>query len=319
MMNEFERKLSQEKYDGLYACRLETIQINVGLKCNQSCRHCHVEASPERLELMDWATMEMIVKTIRRLPALKLVDLTGGAPEMNPQLPRLVSALQPHDLRIQIRTNLTAMLDIGLEPWSRFLYDNKVELVASLPCYLEENVSAQRGDGVFQNCIEVIRHLNQLGYGQEDGLILNLVYNPGGLFLPPDQFGLEADYRQQLLARFGVKFSRLYTITNMPIGRYLDQLSHNNQLQPYLQLLRGAFNPQTIDSLMCRHQLNIGWDGALYDCDFNLALKLPVNHGAPNHIKMFEPSALVHRRIVTGDHCFGCTAGCGSSCAGALT
>jgi radical SAM/Cys-rich protein len=315
--NEFEKKINPPKNTGLYADGIETIQVNVGLKCNQQCRHCHVEASPFRNEMLDWPTMELIVAAAQ-LPGLRLIDITGGAPELNPHLPQFIRSLRQLALRVQMRTNLTALLEVGLDNWSRFLRDHQVELVASMPCYLEENVTAQRGAGVYQKSIEVIRHLNTLGYGVDNALVLNLVYNPGGPSLPAEQSALEADYRRRLHESFGISFTKLLTITNMPIGRFQDQLHRQNQLHAYMRLLQKSFNPQTVPGLMCRHQLNIGFDGVLYDCDFNLALHLPVDHGAPNHIKEFDPARLRQRRIVTGNHCFGCTAGCGSSCDGAL-
>ena len=205
-----------------------------------------------------------------------------------------------------------------METIPALLRDNEIQLVASLPCYLKENVRAQRGSGVYERSIEAIRRLNGLGYGSDPNLALNLVYNPGGPFLPPEQGELEADYRRELGNGFGITFSRLLTISNMPIGRFRAALRRQGQEQQYMQLLKDAFNPHTLDGLMCRHQISVGWDGALYDCDFNLALHMPVNHGCPDHISRFDPCCLQTRTIVTGEHCFGCTAGHGSSCAGAL-
>jgi radical SAM/Cys-rich protein len=199
-----------------------------------------------------------------------------------------------------------------------FFREHNIRLVASLPCYLEENVSTQRGKGVYEKSITAIRQLNTLGYGKDPELPLSLVYNPGGPFLPPPQSMLEEDYRREMDLRFGITFTRLLTITNMPLGRFHKELVRQNQERSYLDLLRKSFNPQTVSGLMCRHQVSIGWDGTLYDCDFNLALGLPVNHGAPDHIKSFRVADLKARRIVTGEHCFGCTAGFGSSCQGAL-
>ena len=199
-----------------------------------------------------------------------------------------------------------------------FLADHMVSLVASMPCYLAENVDDQRGQGVYGTSVEVIQRLNKLSYGLDDHLELNLVYNPAGPILPPDQTQLETDYRRELQQRFGIEFSRLLTITNMPIGRFGRTLRRTNQNEQYIALLSKSFNAQTVPGLMCRHQISVGWDGTLYDCDFNLALGRPVDHGVPDHLKLFDPSALAQRRIVTGEHCFGCTAGAGSSCAGAL-
>lgn len=247
-----------------------------------------------------------------------MVDLTGGAPEMNLHFRKFVQALRQEGHRVQVRTNLTVLLEAGLEDLAEFLREHQVQLVASLPCYLEENVQAQRGVGVYEKSIAAIKRLNALGYGFESGLALNLVYNPGGPFLPPPQKVLEEDYRRELGTRFGISFTRLLTITNMPLGRFRAELNRQNQEQDYLRLLRKSFNPHTVGGLMCRQQISIGWDGTLYDCDFNLALGLPVNHGAPDHIQSFSPPDLRMRRIVTGEHCFACTAGAGSSCGGAL-
>jgi len=219
---------------------------------------------------------------------------------------------------VQVRTNLTVLLEPGMETLPEWLREHQVQLVASLPCYLEQNVRAQRGERTYEKSIEAIKRLNALGYGSDPRLPLNLVYNPGGPFLPPEQSTLEADYRRELGSRFDITFSHLLTITNVPIGRFRAELRRQNQEQEYLQLLRAAFNPLTVEGLMCRHQISVGWDGTLFDCDFNLALGYAVDHGAPDHIRSFDPDALKTRRIVTGEHCFSCTAGHGSSCGGAL-
>jgi len=316
-MNDFEKQIADIGGAGLHALDIETIQVNVGLRCNQECVHCHLDSSPRRTEVMEWPIMESILETARRV-GCRMVDLTGGSPELNPHFRRFVAALRKEDHAVQVRTNLTVLLEPGMETMPEFLRDHKVQLVASMPCYLEENVRAQRGEGVYEKSIAVIRRLNALGYGLDCDLPLNLVYNPGGPFLPPEQAGLQADYRRELGERFGIAFSKLLTITNMPIGRFQTALRRQGQEQKYLQLLKEGFNSQTASGLMCRHQLSIGWDGTLYDCDFNLALGLAVNHGAPDHIQRFDRSGLLTRRIVTGEHCFGCTAGCGSSCGGAL-
>ena len=316
-MNDFEKQISGTGGGGLRSTGLEILQVNLGLKCNQECRHCHLEASPERLEMMDWPTMEKVLKAAGEIPG-PLVDLTGGAPELNPHFRRFVSGLRRAGHRVQVRTNLTVLQEPEMKEMAEFFRDHQVQLVASLPCYLEENVCAQRGKGVYERSITAIRQLNKLGYGSDLGLPLNLVYNPGGPFLPPPQTALETNYRRELKERFGIVFTHLLTITNMPLGRFRAQLARQNQEGSYMHLLRTSFNPQTVPGLMCRHQISVGWDGTLYDCDFNLALGLPVNHGAPDHIRSFRPFDLRMRRIVTGDHCFGCTAGAGSSCGGAL-
>ena len=316
-MNDFEKQVADTEGDGLHSLRIEILQVNLGLRCNQQCVHCHLEASPDRTEIMEWATMELVLEAARGSRA-QLVDLTGGAPELNPHFCRFVKALRKEKHQVQVRTNLTVLLEPGTEEVPELLQEHKIRLVASMPCYLEENVCAQRGKGAYGKSIEAIKQLNALGYGSNPDLPLNLVYNPGGAFLPPSQSALEEDYRRELGSRFGITFTRLLTITNMPLGRFRMQLHRQNQERNYIELLRKSFNPQTIEGLMCRHQLSVGWDGTLYDCDFNLALRLPVDHGAPDHITSFDLIDLAKRRIVTGDHCFGCTAGSGSSCCGAL-
>jgi len=316
-MNKFEDRIAEFTEDGLTGLGIKTLQVNLGLRCNQACHHCHVEASPQRRETMDWPIMEGVLDAAKETRCQQ-VDITGGAPELNPHFRRFVTALRQEGFCVQVRTNLTVLLEAGMEGMPEFLRAHEIHLVASLPCYLEENVRAQRGEGVYEKSVGALRQLNALGYGSEPSLPLNLVYNPGGPFLPPLQSALEADYRQQLGQRFGIVFTRLLTITNMPLGRFRAELSRRNEEQTYLQLLRRSFNPQTVESLMCRTQISVGWDGTLYDCDFNLALGLPVDHGAPSHIQAFRSSELKRRRIVTGEHCFGCTAGFGSSCAGAL-
>jgi radical SAM/Cys-rich protein len=316
-MNDFEQRIQTLLGQGLYCREIDVLQVNLGLRCNQVCRHCHVMASPKRTETMEGRTMEAILGVVGEIHC-KLVDLTGGAPELNPSFTRFIGALSRADLQTQVRTNLTVLLEPGMEGMPAFFRDKQIQLVASLPCYLEENVCAQRGSGVYRKSIEAIRRLNAVGYGRDKDLVLNLVYNPAGAFLPPPQSILDADYRRELYARFGLEFNRLLTITNMPIGRFQNVLRGENREQEYLTLLKESFNPETIDDLMCRRQVSIGWDGLLFDCDFNLALGYSVNHGAPNHIRSFELEILKNRRIVTGNHCFGCTAGDGSSCGGAL-
>lgn len=316
-MNIFERTIASGPCGGLCGTDLGTLQVNLGLMCNQQCSHCHLACSPRRTEIMEWPVME---RTLAVADAIgpDVVDLTGGAPEMNPNFRRFVEALRNAGRQVQVRTNLTVLGEKGMETMGQFLWDHSVRLVASMPCYRAENVDAQRGEHVHERSIESLRRLNAIGFGREGGLELTLVYNPVGPTLPPDASALEADYRRELGERFGVAFTRLITITNMPIGRFADRLHRQGAERKYMRLLRNSYNPATVDGLMCRHQVEIAWDGTLYDCDFNLALKLPVDHGAPAHIADFDPAALVGRRIVTGKHCFGCTAGAGSSCSGRL-
>jgi radical SAM/Cys-rich protein len=316
-MNDFERVAGCGKDSGLYSAAIDTIQVNLGLKCNQQCAHCHLKCSPKRTEMMSWPVMEKVIDAAA-LTGCSLVDITGGAPEMNPHFRDLILRLRKMEILSQVRTNLTVMFEPGNEVLPEFFRDNEVQLVASMPCYLEENVEAQRGAGVHQKSIEAMQKLNSAGYGKDPNLPLRLVYNPGGAFLPSDQTALEADYRKQLEERFGIVFNSLITITNVPIGRFLSRLTIENKFDEYMGLLKDSFNAGTLEKLMCRRQISVGWDGTLYDCDFNLALGCAVDHGAPDHIDDFDFSALEQRRIVTGDHCFCCTAGHGSSCGGAL-
>jgi len=316
-VNLFDEKVLNSTGKGLHSMGIETIQVNVGLRCNQCCTHCHVGASPKRTEAMDWGTMAKVVAIARKI-ACRQVDITGGAPELNPNLPRFITDLRQSDIGVQVRTNFTVLLEPGYEGFPEFFRDHQVQIVGSLPCYLEQNVDAQRGVGTYRKTIEAIKRLNALGYGRESQLPLNLVYNPLGPQLPPEQQSLEADYRRELRERFGIKFTHLLTLTNLPIGRFIRRLEKINQAQQYWGLLEKNFNPATLPGLMCRRQLSIRWDGTLYDCDFNLALDLPVNHGSSSKLDDFDLAALAERRIVTERHCFGCTAGCGSSCGGSL-
>lgn len=316
-MNGFEKAIAQYNGEGLHSLNVETIQVNIGLRCNLECGHCHVVSSPRRKEMMDWETMEHVIAAAEKADA-KLIDITGGAPEMHPQFRRFVQTVRGKGFTVLVRTNLTILLETGYESCPAFFREQTVQLCASLPCYMEENVDAQRGTGVFEDSITALQRLNGYGYGIQPYLPLNLVYNPVGPTLPADQSELERDYREALRSEYGIEFTNLLTIANMPIGRFRSDLKREDQLEGYNQLLRDSFNSETLDGLMCRHQINIGWDGSMYDCDFNLALKLPVEKGLPQHIRDFDPELFGHRRIVTGNYCFGCTAGSGSSCTGAL-
>jgi len=316
-MNEFEIIVNERTGTSLQAGEAETLQVNVGALCNQACTHCHLDASPSRVETMGWPVMERVVGLAQEL-SCRLVDITGGAPELNPQLPRFIEALGSTGITIQVRTNLSVLAEPGMEQLPALYRRHGVHLVASMPCYLEENVTAQRGPGCYEKSVAAIRTLNDLGYGADPKLPLDLVYNPSGASLPPAQISLEADYKRELRERFGVQFTRLLVITNMPIGRFKSGLVASGGYDTYLSLLEASFNPATVADVMCRHQVSVGWDGTLYDCDFNLALGLSVDQGAPNHIMVKKLTTLAGRRIVTGTHCFGCTAGSGSSCSGAL-
>jgi radical SAM/Cys-rich protein len=316
-LNVFDQRVAGQENRPLHALDITTIQVNIGLTCNLKCVHCHVSSGPTRKEQMTWETMELILNAARKVRA-RLVDITGGAPEMNPHFRRFVGALRDENIDVQVRTNLTILLEPGYEDLIPFMAARKVRLVASLPCYLEQNVDAQRGQGVYEGSIRAIQQLNSHGYGIVDELPLDLIYNPLGPVLPPDQERLEEDYRRELDRRFGIRFTRLHALTNMPIGRYRAVLRQQKKDGEYQWLLERAFNPRTLEGLMCRHQISVDWNGAMYDCDFNLAVRLPVNHGAPTRIRDFDPDKLARRRISTAGHCFGCTAGCGSSCGGVL-
>ncbi|MBA7605315.1 GTP 3',8-cyclase [subsurface metagenome] len=316
-MNEFETRIQKDCGLDLYASEIQKIQVNLGLKCNQSCTHCHLACSPQREEMMDWDTMTAVIETARVVQP-EMVDITGGSPEIHPLFKKFVKALRNDGHTVQVRTNLTALLEPGLEDIPEFLKENKIHLVASMPCYLEENVRAQRGKGVYEKSAEVLQKLNSLGYGMNPELPLYLVYNPVGPILPPNQDQLEEDYKRELFNRFGVHFTHLYTITNMPIGRFWEVLKQQKKDGEYMDLLLNGFNCQTVEGLMCRYQICVAWDGILYDCDFNIALRIPLGKELPKNIKDFALELLSNRKIVTGRHCFGCTAGFGSSCGGAL-
>lgn len=302
---------------------IETVQINVGKRCNQACLHCHVDAGPRRTESMEQRMVELALEFVRAADA-RMVDITGGAPELNPSFRFLVEQLRQDGRQVMDRCNLTVLLEPGQEDLAEFLASMRVEVVASLPCYLQENVEKQRGRGVYDKSIHAIRRLNELGYGRGDsGLVLNLVYNPVGAHLPPPQLQLEADYKRELSARFGLSFNHLYTLTNMPIARFAHSLKREGQFETYLELLANAFNPATLDGLMCRRLVSISWDGFFYDCDFNQMLELPLSNGKPFRLGDGAAASLVRllerRDIIVGAHCYGCTAGAGSSCGGALT
>lgn len=316
-MNAFDQHVCSVLGEPLKPLSLRTIQVNITLKCNLECAHCHVASSPKRREMMAWETMAKVVSLADRVRPEK-VDITGGAPEIHPHFCRFVEALRGSGHKVMVRTNLTILLEPGFERMPAFFREWQVHLVASLPCYLEENVDAQRGEGAYRKSVEAIRRLNKLGYGIEPDLPLDLVYNPGGPKLPPPQARLEEDYRRELKARFGISFTRLFALANMPIGMFRHQLRREGKERSYMILLRESFNPRTLEGLMCRHQINIGWDGRVYDCDFNLACRLPARNGRPFRLDDLDLDSYMAREIATADHCFGCTAGSGSSCGGAL-
>ncbi|MCW5977187.1 MAG: arsenosugar biosynthesis radical SAM protein ArsS [Bryobacteraceae bacterium] len=301
----------------LLATGIQVFQLNVGKLCNQTCRHCHVDAGPDRREIMSRETAELCMKKLAPTD-IPVVDITGGAPELNPNFRWIVDEAKRQGRRVMDRCNLTVLLLPSQADLAEFLAARQVEVVASLPHYSAERTDAQRGENVFEKSIQALRLLNGLGYGAPDGALqLNLVYNPTGAFLPPAQHAVEADFRRELRRRHGVEFNRLYTIANMPISRFLEFLLRTGNYDGYMQRLIQAYNPRAAAAVMCRYTLSIGWDGVLYDCDFNQMIELTVNHGAPTHIRDFDLAVLARRRIVTGQHCYGCTAGAGSSCGGA--
>lgn len=312
----FTQRILGETGSKLRGLTNRTLQVNVGNRCNQLCTHCHVQATPKSTDVMRWEIMDDVLKVAESVHP-DLIDITGGAPELNPFLPRFLKALVDGNHNIQVRTNLTVLLEPTLRGLIETYRDLQIRLVGSLPCYLEADVDQQRGEGVFKKSIQILKSLNTLGYGVKSELELDLIFNPEDAFLPPNQSELENTYKEILSTEWGVHFNRLLTITNMPIGRFKQMLEETQQAAPYQQLLEDSFNPYTLDKLMCRHQVCIGWDGLIYDCDFNFALKLPVST-TPQYIHQFDPSSHKTREIVTGRHCFGCTAGNGSSCGGAL-
>lgn len=299
---------------------LEVIQINLGYRCNQWCIHCHVNAGPERQEMMGKSTINQVIDFLRSSPVKKL-DLTGGAPELNPHFRYLVRVARDMNIHVMDRCNLTILEEPGQEGLSEFLAQHQVEIIASLPCYLKENVDRQRGKGVFDISTRALRKLNQLGYGQKGSeLILNLVYNPLGPFLPPPQRVLEEDYRRELGERYGIFFNHLYTITNMPIHRFENMLISNGGLASYMKLLREAHRETNLRSVMCRRLISVDWRGYVYDCDFNQLVGLPLRLDGKSQVHLSDLMGidLEGSPIMVCDHCYGCTAGQGSSCNGVL-
>jgi radical SAM/Cys-rich protein len=296
---------------------LEVVQVNLGYRCNQACVHCHVNAGPTRRELMSRETVEQVLGFLRASGAAT-VDLTGGAPEMNPHFRFMVETARGLGVKVIDRCNLTVLEEPGYGDLGHFLAAHAVEVVASLPCYLEETVDRQRGRGVFGASLRALRRLNALGYGQDgSGLALNLVFNPQGPALPPPQPQLEADYRRELAQRHGIRFNQLFAMTNMPIQRFGSTLVSRGEFDGYMRLLRDAHRAENLERVMCRNLISIDWRGYVYDCDFNQMLDLPLG-GARVHLSQLDPARLTGASIATADHCYGCTAGPGSSCGGAL-
>ena len=317
----FQQKLEQAGLYPLKATQVEILQINVGKMCNQVCKHCHVDAGPDRKEIMTVATMQQCIDVIKNNPSLKTVDLTGGAPEMNPDFRWFVEQIKAGNpnMHIIVRCNLTIIrANKKYYDLPEFFKLHGLEVVSSLPFYTKDRTDRQRGDGVFEDSIKALQMLNKVGYGVEDsGLLLNLVYNPAGAFLPPSQTSLETEFKQSLKKDFNIVFNNLYAITNLPISRYLDYLLQTGNYEKYMEKLIAAFNPVAAANVMCRNTISVGWDGFMYDCDFNQMLDLKTDT-TQKHITAFNLPELNNRSIVINQHCYGCTAGAGSSCGGAV-
>lgn len=315
----FKEKLVEQGMFPLKSSRMEVFQINMGKMCNQTCKHCHVDAGPDRKEIMTKATMDLCLQVLKK-SSIKTVDLTGGAPELNPDFRWFVEELSKMGKHIIVRCNLTIILaNKRFHDLPEFFKKHQIEVVSSLPSFTQDRTDRQRGDGVFEDSIKALQMLNLIGYGKEgSGLLLNLVYNPAGAFLPPSQIALEKEYKSELASKFNIEFNQLYVITNMPISRYLDYLLSTNNYENYMAKLISAFNPAAVQNLMCRNTISVAWDGYLYDCDFNQMLDLKVSTNGSTHLSEFNADLLHSRDIVLKQHCFGCTAGAGSSCAGTI-
>ena len=320
-------KLMESNFPSIERSSISTLQVNLGYLCNLSCTHCHVNAGPNRKELMSRETIDELLELIDA-HHIKTLDLTGGAPELNPHFRYFVQEARARNVHVMDRCNLTVLLEPGQEDLATFLAENEVEVVASLPCYTEDNVDKQRGKGTFDGSITALKLLNSLGYGLgNEHLQLSLVYNPGGAFLPPPQSALKEDYKRHLSEHFGIEFDDLYTITNMPIARFGSVLLSKGQFDEYMHLLKSAFSQTNLENVMCRSTISVDWQGYLYDCDFNQMLDLPISSMSHDviasdrkgmHISELLKSNLEGHSIVVAEHCFGCTAGQGSSCGGAL-
>lgn len=316
----FDAALDRHGLSRLSRAALTTLQVNVGKHCNMACLHCHVEAGPTRTEMMTLETAERVMALLERTPSIRLVDFTGGAPELNPHFRFMVRRARQLGRRVIDRCNLSVLFEPGQEDTADFLAALGVEVVASLPCYSADNVEKQRGKGAFDKSVQALRQLNQLGYGRPgSALKLDLVYNPIGPSLPPSQASLEAKYRDELARLFGIDFHHLLTITNMPIKRFAHALEREGKLQGYERLLEANFNPAAVPAVMCRSLVSVAWDGRLFDCDFNQMLELPLSAGERRVWDMETFELLRDQPIATANHCFGCTAGAGSSCSGALS
>ncbi len=311
---DFEERIGGAK---LFSETIDTLQVNVGKLCNQACKHCHVDASPKRTEIMSRETIEACLEILRKYK-IPTLDITGGAPELIPDFRYFVAEARKLNTKVIVRHNLTVMFEEGQTDLPEFFAENELEVVSSLPYFLQTQTDSQRGAGVFDKSIEALKRLNAVGYGIEKNLVLNLVYNPVGAFLPPAQEAIEADFRRELKTRHDISFNNLFTITNMPIARFLDWLRRTKNEESYMTRLINAFNPATIEGLMCRNLISVDWQGNLFDCDFNQMLELSLEKDLPQTIFNFDLEKLQKRKISTANHCFGCTAGAGSSCGGSV-
>jgi len=311
--------LRQTDFPALHRSNLETLQVNLGYLCNQQCLHCHVDAGPRRKEIMDRETIDTVLKFIDK-QQIKILDLTGGAPEMNPHFKYLVAEARARDVHVMDRCNLTILEEEGYEDMAQFLADMDAEVIASMPCYLEENVNKQRGKGVFTKSIAGLKQLNAVGYGVTDKLELNLVFNPQGPSLPPDQVELELMYKKELAERYGIQFNQLFTLANMPIKRFGSTLLSKGYFEEYMQLLKASYSDTNLETVMCKTLISVDWQGNVYDCDFNqmLGVHAKLDNGK-FHLNDLMALDFNNQDIMVMDHCFGCTAGQGSSCGGALT
>ena len=315
----FQQKLDENGLYPLKPTNIEIFQVNIGKMCNQVCKHCHVDAGPDRKEIMTKETMQQCLEALKKNPSLKTVDLTGGAPEMNPDFRWLVEEIKKLDRHIIVRCNLTIILaNKKYHDLPQFYKQHYIEVVSSLPFYTQDRTDRQRGNGVFEESIKALQMLNEVGYGKEGtGLILNLVYNPAGAFLPPSQEALKREFKNSLMGKYGIEFNNLFAITNLPISRFLDYLLQTGNYENYMEKLVNSYNPVAAANVMCRNTVSVGWDGYLYDCDFNQMLELKVACSS-KHIADFNTNDLNNREIIVGQHCYGCTAGSGSSCGGTV-
>lgn len=321
MLDTLSRLSASSTFPAIQRGKLDTLQVNLGYQCNQQCNHCHVNAGPKRTETMGRDTVFTLLDLLKPL-AIRTLDLTGGAPEMNRHFKTLVREARHQGVHVMDRCNLTILTEPGYEDMAQFLAQQHVEIISSMPCYLEDNVDGQRGKGVYEKSIKALKRLNELGYGQADSqLKINLVYNPTGSYLPPPQQGLSRDYKQRLFDDHGIVFNELYTITNMPIQRFGSTLLSKGEFESYMQLLRDNYSTDNLQQVMCRNLISVDWRGYIYDCDFNQMLKLPLDYTGQGklHLNDLKHIKLEGNPVVVLDHCYGCTAGQGSSCGGALS